>query len=85
MQNSPKSLRRVPAGTHAALAGMLIALAGTLACAGCASSAPEYTYWLRDSATGIYTPHRTFTALSDEELAELGLVSELPADAKISE
>lgn len=78
MQISPKALRT-------ALAGTLVALAGTLAGTGCAASDPEFTYWLRDSATGFYTPHRTFTALSDKELAELGLVSTLPADAQVSE
>lgn len=54
-----------------------------LFCGGCAGELPAHTYWLENTATGTYTTHRTYTPLSEDEIQELNLVTELPADAKV--
>lgn len=65
--------------TFAAVAGIIgMAMLGS----GCAGELPSHTYWLKNQATGTYSAHRTYSELSDDEVKELGLVTELPADAK---
>ncbi len=49
---------------------------------GCAGNPPQHTYWLKNRTTGIYTAHRTYSPLTTDEIEELGLVTELPQDAK---
>lgn len=51
--------------------------------AGCAGNPPVHTYWLENKATGTFTAHHTYTALSPDEIAELGFVEKLPAGAKV--
>ena len=49
---------------------------------GCAGNPTQHTYWLKNPTTGTYSAHRTYSALNNDEIRELGLVKELPADAK---
>lgn len=50
---------------------------------GCAGNPPQHTYWLQNPVTGTYSAHRTYSALSSDEVRELGLVKELPAGARV--
>ncbi|MBQ7332091.1 MAG: hypothetical protein IJW39_02450 [Opitutales bacterium] len=49
---------------------------------GCAGNPQQHTYWLKNSTTGTYSAHRTYSPLTNDEINELGLVRELPANAK---
>ncbi|MGN0861041.1 MAG: hypothetical protein ACI4P3_04010 [Candidatus Spyradosoma sp.] len=62
-----------------------LAAALALLCSACAGTPAEHTYWLKNSATGTYSAHRTYTEPSPEEIEELGLVTELPEGAKTTD
>lgn len=49
---------------------------------GCTGNPTQHTYWLKNPTTGTYSAHRTYSPLHNDEIRELGLVKELPADAK---
>lgn len=53
--------------------------------AGCAGSPAVHTYWLKNSSSGTYSRHDSYVELSPEEIRELGLTTELPADAKTTD
>ena len=73
---------RTAAGTLLALG----AIAATpLVFAACSTPPAQHTYWLQNPNTGTYTPHKTYSALSDDEIRELGLVKTLPEGARVSE
>ncbi len=56
-----------------------------LLCSACAGNPDAHTYWLKNSTTGAYSAHVTYHPLSSDEIRELGLVEELPPDAKTIE
>lgn len=56
-----------------------------LLCSACAGNPDAHTYWLKNSTTGAYSAHVTYSPLSSDEIRELGLVEELPPDAKTIE
>lgn len=53
--------------------------------AGCAGSPAVHTYWLKNSSSGTYSRHDSYTELSTEEIKALGLTAELPAGAKTTD
>lgn len=54
-------------------------------CSACAETPAEHTYWLKNSSTGTYSAHRARVELSPAEMDELGLVEDLPEDAKTTD
>lgn len=65
---------------------VLIFLFCGVAFSGCLYS-PDitYTYWRCSEATGLYSPIRSEVPLAPDELRELGLVEQLPENAKVVE
>ncbi|MGN0834807.1 MAG: hypothetical protein ACI4QA_03145 [Candidatus Spyradosoma sp.] len=68
-----------------ALTVLICALCG-VALSGCLYS-PDvtYTYWRRSEASGLYSPIRSEVPLTPDEMRELGLVEQLPENAKTVE
>ncbi len=62
-----------------------IAAVAAIFCSACAETPAEHTYWLKNSATGTYSAHRARVELSPAEMTELGLVAELPENAKTTD
>lgn len=64
-----------------ALALSFVVLA-SIAFSGCAGTPATHTYWRKNPQTETYSRHDTYSRLSADEIRELGLVKELPEDAK---